>query len=691
MASGSATLPRPSEDDFGGNGASVPVRRDFLLAPAFLVIAVGLALSLFDGGFLETVWYPVALFVLALFVLVLVVAPPARGERSRWFDAACALLGLFTLFSYASMLWADVPADAWMAGNRTLLYLLAFMLVGLRPWPVGAARLAVALVGFGLAAIAAGFLIVSTGSDSPTTMFLLGRLSEPTGYANATANLWLIGVWPALYVALTPALRWPVRALGLGAAALLLQTALMSQSRGWLAALVITAVVFVALHPRHWSALLAFAVPAVAMALGWSTLTEMRDATTNAQLEDAFGDARVWVAIASLVAVLVGAAWALGEERMRGRMGDSARRHRQANLAFWVVAGLATLAFCGVVAASTGWIDDKWEEFREQSFTPPDDGRGSRFTEIDSARYDTWRVSLNLFREHPVAGIGAENFAQPYLQERRGFEAPRYAHSLFFSLIESLGIVGTLLFFGFFTAATVAAMRTRLRGTPGAKEVVVGAYVAAVAWLTHAQVDWLFEWPALALPALALLAIAGRTTDREGSQSTQPVQWLRSLPARAVVGVLVVVAGVSLVLPAAGARYERSAFRIAASDPETAISRLDRAADVDPLDADPLIAQAIFARRSGDLPKARAALQEALDREPLNWFTYFEIALLEGEQGNFPPAQRAVRRAQELNPKQELVQQVAEALMKERRIDATVIENALGGQLNSRLRSLDQR
>ena len=168
MASGSATLPRPAEDDFGGNGGPVPVRRDFLLAPAFLVIALGLALSLFDGGFLETVWYPVALFVLALFVLVLVVAPPARGERSRWFDAACALLGLFTLFSYASMLWADVPADAWMAGNRTLLYLLVFMLVGLRPWPVGAARLAVAFVGFGLAAIAVGFLVVSTGSDSPT-------------------------------------------------------------------------------------------------------------------------------------------------------------------------------------------------------------------------------------------------------------------------------------------------------------------------------------------------------------------------------------------------------------------------------------------------------------------------------------------------------------------------------------------
>ena len=130
MASGSATLPRPAEDDFGGNGGPLPLRRDLLLAPAFLVIAIGLSLGLFDGGFLETVWYPVALFVLALFVLVLVIAPPARGERSRPFDIACVLFGLFTLFSYASILWAlaigyvvwgEVPNALAMAGIAVIV------------------------------------------------------------------------------------------------------------------------------------------------------------------------------------------------------------------------------------------------------------------------------------------------------------------------------------------------------------------------------------------------------------------------------------------------------------------------------------------------------------------------------------------------------------------------------------------
>ena len=318
----------------------------------------------------------------------------------------------------------------------------------------------------------------------------------------------------------------------------------------------------------------------------------------------------------------------------------------------------------------------------------PDDGTGSRFTDLDSSRYDTYRVSINLFRDHPVAGIGAENFAVPYLQERRTAEAPRYAHSLFFTLISSLGIVGTLLFAGFLVAAGTAALRVRLRGSPGAREVVVGALVATIAWLAHASVDWLYEWPALALPALAMLAVAARTSDRSGAETSGPVEWLRWLPARAAVGVLVVVAGVSLVLPAAGARYERSAFRVAASDPETAINRLGSAADVDPLDADPLVAQAIFARRSGDLARARAALADAIDREGKNWFAYFELALLEGEQRNWPVAERAVTRAEELNPRQTLVHEVRERIADRKRIDATRIETELGGQLSTRLRSL---
>ena len=687
MTGGSATLPRPAEDGFGDDPRIAPVRQSALLAPAFLVIAIGISLALFDGGFLETVWYPVALFVLALFVLVLFLAPPARSERSRTFDLAAALFGLFMLFSYASILWADVPADAWMGANRTLLYWLVFMLVGLRPWAVPAARLAVMLVGFGLAGVAAGFLLITAADDTPSSMFLLGRLSEPTGYANATANLWLIGVWPALYVALTPTLRWPVRALGLGAAALLLQTALMSQSRGWVLGASVAAVAFVLLHPRHWGALAALAVPFVSLALGWDTLTGMRDAETTAQLDDAFVDARRWILVATLIVLAVGAVGAFADERVRRRLTPDPSRRRMASLAFYISAGLVALTLCGVLAASTGWIDARWDDFREMSYEA-DDGTGSRFTDLDSSRYDTYRVSINLFRDHPVAGIGAENFAVPYLQDRRTAEAPRYAHSLFFTLISSLGLVGTLLFAGFLVTAGVAAMRVRLRGSPPAQEVVVGALVATIAWLAHASVDWLYEWPALAIPALAMLAVAARTTDREGVTSSGPVEWVRSLPARAVVGVLVVVAGVSLVLPAAGARYERSAFRVAASDPETAINRLGSAADVDPLDADPLVAQAIFARRSGDVEKARESLAEAIEREHLNWFAHFEVALLEGEARNWPAAEQAVRRAEELNPRQELVHEVRELIAERKRIDATEIETALGGQLSTRLRSL---
>jgi tetratricopeptide (TPR) repeat protein len=687
MASGPLTLPRPAGGDSGADPQPSPRWRWALLVPAFVLLAGGYLLTVFDGGYVETVWYAISLFLLALLVLVLVIAPPARAERSRPYEVAVVLFGLFVLWSFASILWADVPADAWTGANRNLLYWLGFVLVGLRPWPPGAARAAVALVAFGGAAMAAGVLIDAALIDDPASLFLSGRLSEPTGYANATANAWLIGLWPAIHLAVSSDLRWPVRALGLGAATLLLEVALLSQSRGALVGFVLTSVVFLLLHPRHWASLLALLVPVAFIALGWDTLTEVRNAATAGELDTALADATVWIGWTAALAVVVGAVAALADQALRRRSAPSASRRRTADLAFFGIAAACALALVVVLAGSTGWVDEKWEEFRSLSYEQ--EGAENRFSGLGSGRYDMYRVALNEFRDRPLTGIGSENFAVPYLAERRTAEAPRYAHGLPFETLASVGLVGTLLLAGFLVAALTGFARVRRRGSPAARGVAVGALGGFVAMFAHAQVDWLWEFPALTLTALGLLALACRVTDDEAPMTGAGRGPLSSLPARVAAGVLVVAAAVSLVLPAASARFERSGHRARAGDPATALTRYARAADLDPLDADPLLARALLLRNTGRPEEARADLEAALDREEQNWFVHFELALLDGQLRNFAAARRSIARAAELNPRQVLIPDVRRRLEAGRTVDPRAIERALGDQLSTRLRPFD--
>jgi hypothetical protein len=602
---------------------------------------------------------------------------------------ALLLFGLFTLWSYASILWADMPSDAWSGANRTLLYWLAFALIGLRPWPPGAANAALGLVAFGLALVACGTLLVTTGADDASELFLGGRLAEPIGYANATANLWLIGIWPALHLALARDVVWPVRGLGLAAATVLLEIALLSQSRGAMLAFLVTAVAFVVLYPRHWAALAALAVPVLALAIGWDTLTEVRNAQGAAELESLLGDARGLVLLSAAIALILGMAAALLDGLARRRLPASSGRRRTLDLSFYAVAAVCLVGLVAVAASSTDWIDSRWEEFRSGDYAAVEGG-DNRFGALGSGRYDFYRVSLNEWRDNPLAGTGGENFAVPYLQQRRTREAPRYAHSLGFSVLSTLGLVGALLFVGFLVGAAAAFARVRRRGSPASRGVATGALVGAIAWLSHAMVDWLWEYPSLTLLGVGLLAIAARTSDRDPVTAAGGSAWpLRTLPGRAVLGLLAVAAAVSLALPGAAARFERSGYRALATDPETAVDRLSRAADLDPLDADALIGRSVLVRRAGRVDEARADLREAIEREPENWFAHFELALLEAEARRFGAAERSVDRAGELNPGQALIREVGDRIRAGRKVDAAAIERALSGQLSTRLQPFD--
>jgi hypothetical protein len=650
------------------------------------VLVGAISLAFFHGGNPKTVWYSAGLFALLLLGVVLVVAAPTRADRSRPFELAAACFALFTAWNFVSILWADIPGDAWEGANRTLVYFVGFLLVGLRPWPWPAARVAVGLVVGGVTIAALALLAAMTFRDDPQSVFLGGRLSDPFGYANATANFWMIAFWPALHFGIDRTTAWWVRGPALGAAALLLQTAILSQSRGALASFAITAIVFVLLHPRHWAAIVATLGQIALVVVGWDVLTEVRNAANANELGGALYDARVTMATGVAIAIVLGLAAAWAETQWWARAGASAARARASRLAFRSLVAVVAAGALVTVSLSGGWLDARWDEFSTTDYATFEQGKANRFVSgLESGRYDVWRVSWNEFADHPVTGIGAENFSVPYLQHRRTGEAPRYPHSLAFSLLAMVGAVGVLLFVALLATGGRGFARVRRSASPPAQAIAVAAMTGFVAWLSHAMFDWLWEFPALTLLAFGLFAIACRTTEAElEPASSDALTSSPPLAARVATGAFVVLAAASLAAPAAAARYERAGYEVQRTNLPAALSRLDRSARLDPLSADPLVGRAILLRNAGRADEARADLREAIDREPVNWFAQLETALLDAQARRWSSALAHAQRAQALNPRQTVLQEVVRSIKRRERIDPVEVESAFAGQVSAR-------
>ena len=119
----------------------------------------------------------------------------ARLRERPW---PLLLFGLYVAWSYASILWAQVPGDALAGANRTLVYWLVFMLF----WGLGLrGRTVLALVlAWGGAVTAAGLVALARAATAHTPQghFVLGRLAAPISYPDADAALYLAACLPLL-------------------------------------------------------------------------------------------------------------------------------------------------------------------------------------------------------------------------------------------------------------------------------------------------------------------------------------------------------------------------------------------------------------------------------------------------------------------------------------------------------------
>ena len=629
-----------------------------LLFPGLAAFAIFLVWAVVDGGYPPTAWYPGGLFLFGVGAVVLASGGAALpGTAAR---LAVGFLAGFALWSALSVAWAHVDGDAWDGANRTLLYVVVYALFAAWPWrPAGAAAL-LFLFSAGVAAAGAVTFAQAATSAEAASFFTSGRFSEPVGYVNANTALFLIAFWPAAFLASRKEIPVAARGVALAAAGTLLELALLTQSRGSLFAFPAVLLLFLAVVPSRLRGLTAL-VPALGtVALARGPLLDVFHVAEGGGGGDELVEARNAIALTALALFVVGAAVAALDRRVE----------LPARLTTWCapVAAVAAVAFAVVTAVvlverygnPATRVADAWDEFTAGQ--PEQIGSSYFASGLGSNRYDFWRVGMGEFADAPLHGIGTENFAAAYLVERESDEEPLYVHSLEIQVLSQTGVVGALLFAGFLAAALAAAWRARAAADGLGRGLVSVSVVAFAYWFAHGSVDWFWEFPGLAGPALACLGLAAGLAPRfrqVASEGTSGRPRRAAAVALAVLGILVVA---SFALPWLAAREVDRAAGVWRSDPKEADEALANARRLNPLSDRPDLIAGAIASRVGDLDRMRAAFLRALERNPHNWYAYLQLAVAASLAGERERALTLLGEARELNPAEPALDLVAEGI-----------------------------
>jgi hypothetical protein len=630
------------------------------LAAALPLTVVGAVLIWWgwkSGAYFGVVFLPGTIVLLALLAVLLVFAPwPARLAG----PVRVALLALLALAAWTglSAIWSPAPDTAIADAQRVVGYATLFVL-GLWLALLLGPRLPLALLPVVLAAavVSLATLIALWTGDNATDFFETdATLRYPIGYRNAEAAFFLIALWPTLVLAVRRELDWRLRAVLIGAATLMIEFAVLAQSRASPFAAAAAAIVLVLAHPFRFRTLLwlcAAAVPA-ALALPWLLdVYEHGGENTAASIPPLHSACRA-MALTTVLAVAGGAL--LARQGLDLRVGESGRRLLARGLIGFVAVALAIGGTVLVIRAGgpADVLDKAGDELT--AGTPDLNPQGSRFgIDFRTGRGDYWRVAWDDAVDRPLAGEGSGGFRRTYLIHRdSGGVQPEDPHSVELLMASELGLPGLLLFAAFAGGCVAAVLRARRLG-PAAGALAAAALAAGAYWLVHASVDWFWSYPVVTAPVAFLLGAAAAPICLRPEPSYLP------RPLRPGLVLAAAVVAISMVPFFLSERYTNHAIRNSAADPLAAYADLDRAADLNPLSSTPLIAEAVIAERLGDRPRALDALADAERRNPDDWQAYFvEARVASGDD----PARATVasRRALQLNPQDPDVRQVAEQL-----------------------------
>ena len=626
---------------------------DALAVGLLAIIGAASGISALADGFYDlTVWGPITVGLLAL-VLALAVTNPGRPRRVP--ALAVGALTALWLWSWLSSTWAESRDQALVSAGRWALYaaMLAALLLLMRGWrdrwlPLACAAAGVLVVGL--------YVVVHMADGNGATLFFGGRLRDPLGYVNGQAGYFLLGFWPA--VALAEQTRSKLLAgVGAAAAVVLGSLLLLSQTRGILPATALSAAVVLVVVPgrarRVWVLVaVGLGLAAVAQPL-LDVYSDLPEGATHADRELVEHAGKLIL----LAAGAVGVGWAAVQAVLTPLAGGGRQR-----LVHGVEAFLAATVVVIALAGATAAVGDPAHEISRQY----DDfvnlrtgGQGdTRFTSGGGYRYDYWRVAWREFKDQPLEGAGAGNYDRFYFLKRRTNEDIRQPHSLPLQALAELGIVGGLALAIFVGAVLAGFWRQSRRGVRSVRRrmMAVAGGGAFIAWLAHTSVDWLHNLPGATGVALcAAAAVVAPWSPRVGRNGVSP--------ARAVAVLLVAVAAVAaadLVGRLAFADHDRIQARDSLrADPLEALRLANESLALNPDSLPALEVKSAAYGRLGSYRRASALLREAARLEPHDHLPWALLGDLAVRRGHLKAARRYYRRSSRLNPKSNIIKNLA--------------------------------
>ena len=234
----------------------------------------------------------------------------------------------------------------------------------------------------------------ATTADNPLLWFIGGRFAEPAGYSNGVAALFIGGLWPALFLGSRRETPWQVRGVLLGVAAVLLEVALMTQSRGFVIVLPFALTIYLCAVTNRLRALLFTLLVAAAVAASAPSILDVFTvAEDGGDVTGALESARGAILLTFAGLLVVGTAIAFVDRRTPVPDRVAAVSGRIAAVCIAAAALAGVIVAIGVIGNPVSWAGDRWDDFKggysEQGFGD------TRFSgDLGSNRYDFWRVVI---------------------------------------------------------------------------------------------------------------------------------------------------------------------------------------------------------------------------------------------------------------------------------------------------------
>ena len=460
----------------------------------------------FNGAYFQG---PMTLAVIGSWIIVVLAVWAAADAFPELLDSRLAavsavLLASFWLWTGTSIFWSISADLTWNEFNRTGGYLAIFF-VGLVVARYPFARTLAA--GLFLAAAGAavfyslGPKLFPATIDNPDDF---ARISIPIGYANAQGLLAALTFVPTIFFAARKDAHWAIRILAAVGAPIALIALFFTISRGATIAIVVGLITYFILSPlriRSFAVLL-LAAGAALPVLIWSNAQDalMHDNSPLALRLAAAAPLQLYLLLVIAATIVIFAA-ALAAGR---RFSWPSRARAILGTAILIVALMAIVVPASLFLSSkpsvSGWASQTWKDFTMGSRTDPG---AARLLEVNSSiRWNLWKEAVSNWKQHIVAGSGAQSFHLTHMMTRQaGMPFVKQAHSMPFSLLSELGLVGFVLMGAFVWLTLGLGIRNLARTSDRWQRGLAAALMAfLVTYLIHASYDWDWNMFALTLP-----------------------------------------------------------------------------------------------------------------------------------------------------------------------------------------------